>query len=145
MDLVITFAASFAGTVAFAAILHAPLRSWLPAGLIGAVGYVLYVVLLSAGLSEPVSMFLGALTATLLGQFIARRMKLIATIFVTLAIIPCVPGLGLYRCMRLLGEGLTQQGAEAGITAMMDILMLALAIGVSSFLAMLFPRKESHP
>ena len=61
-------------------------------------------------------------------------MKTIATIFNTLAIVAFVPGLGLYRCMELFAKGDTAGGAYAGIQAMISIVMIALGLGVGTFL-----------
>lgn len=127
-------AGSFVGTLGFAVLLHAPRRAWLPSGAIGALGYTLYWGLMQLGWGEPASMFVGVLLASLLAHLAARRMRMIATIFVTLSIIPCVPGLGLYRCMALLGQGMSAEGVCVGVDAMTSIVMIALALGVSSFL-----------
>ena len=74
------------------------------------------------------------LLGSLLGQLLARGMKTIATVFNTLAIVAFVPGLGLYRCMELFARGEMEAGARAGIGAMMSIVMIALGIGVGTFL-----------
>ena len=55
-------------------------------------------------------------------------------IFVTLSIIAQVPGLGLYRCMALLGQHQHGLAAQVGVSAMMSILMIALGLAVGSFL-----------
>ena len=46
-----------------------------------------------------------ALVAALGAQIAARRLKMIATVFVTIAILPLVPGVGLYRAMSALAMG----------------------------------------
>ena len=73
-------------------------------------------------------MFLAALFGSLLAQFCARKMRMIATIFLLLSVVALVPGLGLYRCMEQLGHQQYTLGAQTGI------LMMALGIGVGSFL-----------
>ena len=79
-----------------------------------------------------------ALAASLLAQYAARRLKMIATIFGTLAIIAFVPGLGLYRCMSLLAQGDTSQGLQTGIAAMANIVMITFGLGMGSFLMRMF-------
>ncbi|MBR4081639.1 MAG: threonine/serine exporter family protein [Clostridia bacterium] len=123
------------GTLGFAMLLHAPKRAWLTASIIGGVGYMIYWGLLLLGWPDPAALFTGVLAATVLAQFAARKMRMIATIFVTLAIIPSVPGLGLYRAMSYLGQGMNSAGAKEGVSAMISVGMIALAIGVGSFLA----------
>ena len=75
-----------------------------------------------------------ALFGSLLAQFCARKMRMIATIFLLLSVVALVPGLGLYRCMEQLGHQQYALGAQTGILTMAGILMMALGIGVGSFL-----------
>lgn len=123
---------SFLGTLGFALLLHAPKKAWLPASLIGGISYTLYIALMELGAAEAAAMFCGALAGSLLAQICARKMRMIATIFVTLSIVSLVPGLGLYRCMEYLGAGKNALGIQAGVSAMTDILMIALGLGVGS-------------
>ena len=88
------FLTSFVGTLGFAILLHAPKRAWLPASLIGAMTYTLYWSLKQLSLDEAASMFLAALFGSLLAQFCARKMRMIATIFLLLSVVALVPGLG---------------------------------------------------
>ncbi|MBQ2929958.1 MAG: threonine/serine exporter family protein [Clostridia bacterium] len=125
---------SFVGTFGFAIFMHAPKRAWLPASAIGGTAYTLYWVLLQFSMYEPMAMFLAALVGSMLGQYCARRMQMIASIFVLLAMIPLVPGLGLYRCMSYLAQEMYGAGADAGVRAMVDIVMIALGLAVGSFI-----------
>lgn len=125
---------SFVGTFGFAIFMHAPKRAWLPASAIGGAAYTLYWALLQFSMYEPMAMFLAALVGSMLGQYCARRMQMIASIFVLLAMIPLVPGLGLYRCMHYLAQEMYGAGADAGVRAMVDIVMIALGLAVGSFI-----------
>ena len=143
LEVFIKLISSFVGTLGFAIFMHAPKRAWLPASAIGGVAYALYWLLLKVGLYAPMAIFIGALLGSLMGQYLARRMQMIATIFVLLAMIPLVPGLGLYRCMHYLAQELYSAGADAGVRAMVDIVMIALGIAVGSYVFRLFVRP--HP
>ena len=138
---------SFVGTLGFAIFMHAPRKAWLPASAIGGVAYLLYWVLLQFGLYEPIAIFVGAFLGSILGQYCARRMQMIASIFVLLSMIPLVPGLGLYRCMRFLAQEMYSAGADAGVRAMVDIVMIALGLAMGSFIfrmaVLARPRKEA--
>lgn len=136
----IKLASSFVGTLGFAVFMHAPKRAWLPASAIGGVAYLLYWALLQVHVYEPLAIFIGALLGSVLGQYCARRMQMIASVFVLLSMIPLVPGLGLYRCMRYLGQELYSAGAAAGVHAMVDVVMIALGLAVGSFLFRLILR-----
>ena len=91
-----------------------------------------------AGLPETAAIFIGSVAASVLAQYAARRLKMIATVFGTLAIIAFVPGLGLYRCMSLLAQGNTSLGLQTGIVAMSNIVMITFGLGVGSFLMRMF-------
>ena len=143
----IKLVSSFVGTLGFAIFMHAPRKAWLPASAIGGVAYLLYWVLLQFGLYEPIAIFVGAFLGSILGQYCARRMQMIASIFVLLSMIPLVPGLGLYRCMRFLAQEMYSAGADAGVRAMVDIVMIALGLAMGSFIfrmaVLARPRKEA--
>jgi len=132
-ELIRIYVTSFLGTLGFALLLHAPKKSWLPASVIGGVSYTVYIALTGAGSHQAAAMFAAALVGSLLAQFCARKMRMIATIFITLSIVSLVPGLGLYRCMEHLGAGRNALGLQAGVSAMIDIMMIALGVGVGGF------------
>ncbi len=133
-DLLRAFLASFLGTLGFAGMIRVPKRAMLPASLIGAVAFVLYTLLVRLGMSEAFAVFAGALFGSVMGQWCARKMHMIATIFILLSIVPAVPGLGLYRFMEMLGSDRMAEGAAVGVNAMMSIAMIALGIGMGNFL-----------
>lgn len=128
---------SILGTVGFAMLIHAPVKSLLPASLVGGLSYIAFWLMTGAGIPDPMAMFVSAMMGSVLAQLLARRMRMIATIFILLAIVPLVPGLGLYRFMELLGSGDTAGGAQVGVAAMTSIATLALGIGVGNFIARL--------
>ena len=139
--LLIALAASFIGSLGFAVLLQAPKKSLVAGAAIGAVSYALYWLLLYFGVSELLAMFAGAAVGSLLEKYAARRMRMIATVFITIAIIPLVPGLPLCRCMTYIGQGESALGAQVGLDAMKDVLMIALGIGVGG--ALKFRRKKA--
>lgn len=133
IDVLLKLVSSFVGTLGFAIFMHAPKRAWLPASAIGGAAYALYWALLKFGVNAPMAMFIGAFLGSVLGQYCARRMHMIASIFVLLSMIPLVPGLGLYRCMHFLAQEMYGAGADAGVRAMVDIVMIALGLAVGSY------------
>ena len=103
-------------------------------GLIAAVSYVFYWLLQRWGVADALSVFSGALLGSLLGHLLARKLRIIHTVFLMAAIVPVVPGLGLYRMMASFGRGETMLGANLGIEAMITIAMLALGLSMGSFI-----------
>lgn len=118
----------------FGALLYAPRKAILWGSVLGAVGYLCYWGVLKADVSETVAMFAGTLLAAMGAQLAARKLKMIATVFVTIAILPLVPGLGLYRAMSALALGQTAGGIAIAAKTMGLILMIALGIGLGSAL-----------
>ncbi len=134
---------AFAGTVGFAMLIHVPRKSWLPCGIIAGMAYLVYWALVRIGCPDPLSVFVGSLYGSLTGQICARKMKMISTVFLFAAIIPVVPGLGLYRMMAFLGQEKITAGVELGIQAMITIAMIALGISMGSFVDRLVYRRKT--
>jgi len=123
---------AFFGALGFAWLVRTPRRAWIPAGLVAALVYLLYLGLVAFGVADPLAIFFATLAGSLSGQLCARRMKMISTVFLMAAIVPVVPGLGLYRMMAYLGQGSTALGAEQGVSAMITIAMTALGLAMGS-------------
>ncbi len=141
--MLIALVTSYLATLAFGVLLHAPSRALYWAALLGAVAQGCVTGLQMAGVSMELAIFLGSMGASILAEICARRMKMAVTVFVTLSIIPLVPGLALYRAMASLAQGASQAGADMGVSAMITFLMIALGVGMGSFIARL--RRGSAP
>ena len=74
-----------------------------------------------------------------------RKLKMISTVFLMAAVVPVVPGLGLYRMMACFGQGQTSLGADYGIQAMITIAMTALGLAMGSFVDRSLHRQKTHP
>lgn len=135
LQFVLAFVSSYFAGAGFGLLLSAPKRAVVWGGLVGAVGYTAYWLCMQGGMGETAAMFLGALAAAIGTQMAARRFKMIATVFVTIAILPMVPGLGLYRAMSALAQGQLATGGAIAAHTMGLILMIALGIALGSALA----------
>ena len=127
-------AGAFCGTLGFAGLAHVPMKTYLPSGGVAAVSFLVYWTLGRVGVAEPVAVFCGALVGAIMGHLLARGMRTIHTVFLMAAIVPVVPGLGLYRMMAFLGQGAISSGASMGLQAMITIAMLALGLSMGGFL-----------
>ena len=126
----------------FGALLYAPRKAIVWGGLLGGIGFTAYWLVMQLGAGETAAMFVGALIASIGAQMSARKLKMIATVFVTIAIIPLVPGLGLYRAMSGFAQGQTALGASTLAHAMALVVMIALGIGFGAALRKP-PKKEA--
>lgn len=124
--------ASLMAGAGLGALLHAPRKAIIWGSVLGMAGYMSYWLCLRGGAPETAAMFAGAAVAAVGAQLAARRLRMIATVFVTIAIIPMVPGLGLYRAMRELAQGNLSSGGAVAAHTMALIVMLALGIALGS-------------
>ena len=133
----------YLGAAGFGALLHAPRKGILWGAVIGSVGYTAYWLIFHLTGSELPAMFVGALLAAALGQIAARKLCMISTVFITIAILPLVPGIGLYRAMSAMGQGDMMTGAITAVHAMSLILMIVMGTGIGS--ALFSQRKTAGP
>jgi len=129
---------AFFGTIGFAMLVHVPKRAWLQSGLIASLAYLVYWGLREGGLPEPMAIYAGSFIGSLAGLLCARRMKIIGTVFLMSAVVPVVPGLGLYRMMAAFGQGQLASGADMGTSAMITVAMIALGVGAGAFVDRVF-------
>ena len=126
----VRIAACFLATVCFSFLMNQPLRTVLPSAFIAAGGYLVFLLLGETTAAYFVSAFLIAVAC----EMLARKMKTGATLFITSAIIPLVPGLGLYRTMFYLSQDYITTAGEIGSDTILGISAIALAITFSSIL-----------
>ena len=94
-NIIIQFVAGFVVSFAFAIFFNAPKKSLLSCGIVGAVGWLAYV--LTKLVSDVVvGSFVGALCVGILSTSASKRLRMPATIFIYTGIIPLVPGYGMY-------------------------------------------------
>ena len=131
-------AVSFAAVMAFAILFHAPRREWVPCGLIGMVGWVVYWLAVQGGISVVAASFCGTLGLALLSRVLAVVRRCPVTVFLTGGIFPLVPGAGIYYTVYafITGDNAAAvfKGVEtlkiAGVIALGIVLVLALPKGV---------------
>ena len=117
-----------AGGVVAAAIAlasYAPLRGLVAAGIAGAAGSAVYLLLSYAGSGLITSSFVAATLIGLAGAVLSRRLRLPPLIVAMAGIIPLVPGLTTYRGFVSLVSG----NAVGGLTSLSPAFATALALG----------------
>jgi uncharacterized membrane protein YjjB (DUF3815 family) len=121
-------------TVFFAILLKAPRKTILVSAVLGGAGYVIYE-LTSPLLGSPTAgYFAGTLIMALCSEILARAMKMPATIFIIPAIIPLVPGIGLYNTMMYLVQGQNAKAGQTGTATLLAIVAMAMALVLTSIL-----------
>ncbi len=131
----INFAASFTfaffTTIAFGVLFQAPRKTLVPSGIIGAVGWVVFIYLgKELEYSSFYANFFATVALSLLSELSARLFRQPTTIFVIPGIIPIVPGLGIYQGMTTIIEKNYERGLGILLTACTDAVAIALGIMV---------------
>ena len=126
--MLLQFIAGIGSTVGYALIFNQPRRHLIPTGLIGAAGWILYLVAVEIGYGDAFASFLSAFLVTFLSQIAARVFKDPVMVFCIPGIMPIVPGAGMYRTMRAF---VTHETALAAATGYATISMAgAIALGL---------------
>ena len=90
--MLLQFIAGIGSTVGYALIFNQPRRHLIPTGLIGAAGWILYLVAVEVGYGDAFASFLSAFLVTFLSQIAARLLKDPVMVFCIPGIMPIVPG-----------------------------------------------------
>lgn len=138
--LICVFATAF-----YSLLMVAPRRSILPAALIAAAGYTVYEVIFTGFGYELAGYFAGTLVIAVAGELLARRMKTPSLIFVFPAIIPLVPGIGIYSTMLLLVQEDFSGAVRKGVGTVFIAGAMAVAIALTNMFARSFFTRKKPP
>ena len=137
-SLLVQTLAAFVGTTAFAVLFGVPRKQYVPSGLVGALGWLLYLVLFRhAGLTAAVATVLSTVFIGILSRVFAVREKCPAAVFLLCGIFPLVPGAGVFWCTYYLVSSQLELSSTAGFTAA----KIAVAIVLGIILAMELPQR----
>ena len=125
----------------FALMMSAPKKSVPFSALCAGIGYVIYEYLFLFYGQELWGYFVGTLFIALSGEALARILKMPSIMFIFPAIIPLVPGLGIYRTMLTLVENRPQDFMAEGSKTLFIAGAMALAIAITSLLARKFKKR----
>lgn len=122
-------------TACFGPLMRVPGRAVLPASLLGALAYAAHLAMNEMlFLSGALSLFIASGLVALLCELLARRMRMIATIFLCVALVPLIPGVSLYRTMRELLLGNDMGALSTGMGTLLAIGAIALGAAIGSLL-----------
>ena len=153
LTIVIKTICSFFGTVAFGKIFNCPKHCLYKAGFVGAVGFGVYIILLSGfGVSSMLSNFAGTVALSICSELFARWYKEPVPVFSIPGVIPLVPGLPLYRARNYTMQNGYSMGMHTFVSAALDATAIAMGILLISGLAKVYKtskrlvsKKVHHP
>ena len=95
-DLIIQFIVSMIATIGFAVVFGAPKSELVLCGISGALGWIFYVIVSTAGAGPTLGNMVGAIILTVFSRSLAVARKNPATVYLITGIFPLVPGAGIY-------------------------------------------------
>lgn len=115
-------------TIGFSIFFNSPVKSLIPAGTIGGIGWTVSITLLDFSGNAILANSCAAALISLLSEILARKMKYPAIIFVIPGILPLIPGLGLYNTMLSLVNGNYTSAISIGTNALFVSASIAMGI-----------------
>lgn len=128
LPIYLNFLFAFLATVGFAIYFNAPKISLIPSGIVGGIGWILYIFLFNLNDSAVVSTFFAAAFVAFMGEILARKLKKPAIIFTIPGILPLSPGLGIYNTMLYMVQKDFEKGFSKGIDTISIAASIALGI-----------------
>lgn len=120
--------AAFISTFAFGIVFNIKDKNLFFAALCGALGWFVYKFSLIFGISDTTALFLASLALSTYSEVFARILKTPVTTFVIAALIPLVPGGGMYYTMVEAITGDIMKSLEIGIKTIASAGALALGV-----------------
>ena len=127
--LILQVLAASAGTVGFSLLFGVPVRYYTYCGLIGGIGWLVYLCLLP-GTSATAATFFATVVVILLSRWFAVRKRCPATLFLISGIFPLVPGAGIYWAAYYTITNQLQLALETGYGAVKTAVAIVLGIVV---------------
>jgi uncharacterized membrane protein YjjB (DUF3815 family) len=143
MGVALQLTGCFVAAALFALLFRTPARLILPASLAAVAGFALSMWSGARLNAEWAGIFFGSLLSALIGEWMATKLRAPATIFLTVSVIPMVPGVGLYNTMQALVQNRYQDAAAAGSNTMLSAGAIALGLSIAASVAYALRRGRS--
>ena len=128
--MIIKVIGAFLAILCFAIMLETPKKYIVFAGIVGAVGWFVFLFAGKMGASEVFATFLSALTIAFISHVFARLFKTPVTGFLIAGILPTVPGAGMYH----IGYYLFQRDMDMMAYYITSVLQIAGVIAAAIFI-----------
>ncbi len=140
--MILEVVSAFIAAFAFGIIFNIKGKKLFFAALCGSLGWFVYKLSLMLGYTDITSLFLASLALSIYSEIFARILKTPVTTFVVAALIPLVPGGGMYYTMVEAISGNIMKSLETGIKTMASAGALALGIILVSTVTKTFIRNK---
>lgn len=119
---------SFVATLGFGIIFNIHGKNLFFASVGGAISWFVYALSLKFNLSVPMAMFVAAVAFSIYSEILARKLKTPVTTLVLTALIPLVPGSGMYYTMYQVVTGDIDKALELCLNTIASAGALALGV-----------------
>ncbi len=137
--MVLQFIAGMISCIGFAFLFNCPKKAICQSAIAGGLGWIAYAFCLEyLSVNTVVATLIGTLVLSTICEILSHIKKDAMTIFVIPAILPLVPGAGLYYTLRYLIEGNLELALNKGLATIGCALSIAIGIIVVSSLSRLF-------
>ncbi|MGI6255578.1 MAG: threonine/serine exporter family protein [Acutalibacter sp.] len=121
---------AFLATITFSIIFHTPRREWLCCGITGGLGWLVYLICMSANMGVVASSFFATLALAWIARVFAFFRKAPVTVFLITGIFPLVPGAGIYYTGYHVFMSDNAQALAKGMETIKIAVAIALGIGI---------------
>ena len=128
--MIIQVIGAFLAILSFAIMLETPKKYIVYSGIVGAIGWLVFLLAGKKGANDVLATFLSALTIAFISHVFARIFKMPVTGFLIAGILPTVPGAGMYH----IGYYLFQNDMKMMGYYMTTTLQIAGAIAAAIFI-----------
>lgn len=136
---------SFVATFGFGILFNIKGHKLVLAGIGGMIGSVVYTIALDCAINEVTSLFLASVAFSLYSEILARICHTPVTTFIICALIPLVPGNGMYQTMKIAIDGDAIGALQMGLDTITYAGALALGIiFVSTIMRFILKNKHKY-
>jgi len=140
-----TLYASFLATMGFGILFNVPRKSLLIGGLVGMIGWIIYVVLtVNLQLNMIAATLIAAFGVATISQILARLKKMPVTVFSIAGIIPLVPGGMAYETIRQFIQNNYDEGIRLATVTLLMAGSIAFGLIISGVITESFSQKRGN-
>jgi len=140
-----TLYASFLATMGFGILFNVPRKSLLTGGLVGMIGWIIYVVLtVNLQLNMIAATLIAAFGVATISQILARLKKMPVTVFSIAGIIPLVPGGMAYETIRQFIQNNYDEGIRLATVTLLMAGSIAFGLIISGVITESFSQKRGN-
>ncbi|MEG0773226.1 threonine/serine exporter family protein [Clostridium sp.] len=135
---------SFISSLGFGILFNVRGKNLIIASAGGGLGWLIYSLIINSGGTEIVALFVASITISIFSEVFARIMKSPVTVFLICALIPLVPGGGMYYTTFEAVQGNVNESIVMGIQTLFNAASIAVGIILVSTISKIFTRLKMN-